>query len=943
MRVMAADGRSSAAKQVVKKIGRRTPGLQAVVSLRDDNHRLAEAQRATQLRLDRSRKRVQRTRARLAELQRRVESLRERLAETRADLRELRRERNETQRQLDRLDEAAEWLAEAPRPEGSRPDVALRSRIAAAGFVEALSRGEDPSTAFVAYAQHLTTVPRYPFRYRLPALAGVLERFDEFRPGVHAALAVHGYHTDHLPFARHHLDLCGDDAVALVPVEYARVLIAADPSSADEVFETVLRGASPTPTQWLDILSAISASHDLGALGRATARLAAQAGTWSEDDRRVFARFVDYGARSSGETQRPAADVRFGVMGYRRADLRLSSRNVGDYIQTISALGHLLRRTGLRLTGEPDLVETATVLRSRVRPDLLIDDDDATVELIEVSRDDSSLDDVPDGTWYVAFGWHLHADALGGHGLPYHPGLRPVFVSFHVNRRDMLSDDAVDYLRTYAPIGCRDWYTVDLLTRLGVPAFFTGCLTTTVDGYFADDIVDTDRPPGFVDARPVGGGTIVRQAYEEVRDRSLADSLQNALDTLDGYVEQYGSLTTGRLHCYLPATSIGIPTTFAPKRPYDVRFEGLTDSSADLDAIRKRLRHTLLEPVLAAIVGGSSEEEVYALWRSITEPMVTDDAAARATAFEWPTTTMDIDRTLTAIRQGAWARPVPVAEDARVVDLCVGLDQNYLTQLYTVIDRCLERTDRPIRLWGLVRGLDTSDHERFAAAFPEVDVTFFPCDAIDYGDVFVSSKRITVSTMDRLLLPHLLSEVDKAVYIDLDLLPRADIGELYDTELGDAPLAASRSHAKSAMGGVTSFVDVAHTYFPDGPEGWRMLNLVHRQAHAGDVGFNAGVLALNLARMRADDFLARYAGFAEQFGLNDQYVLNLYAGDSFVDLDGRWNSWPDRDVLDDDVAIVHWVGPLKPWGDIKVAFQDEWQAAVAAMKERRGGPAPTGR
>jgi lipopolysaccharide biosynthesis glycosyltransferase len=909
---MATEGSSLSPRRIAAKIGRYTPGVKSVLALRDQNRRLAEAKKKR-------------------------DALRVRLTAMRRDLGAARSELNASRRQLERMIDAADWLSDATLPERSRA-VVLRSRIAAAAFVEALTRGENPSAALVGYAHDLTRLPRYPYRFRLPALVTVLGRFSEFWPGTHAALVVHGYHTDRYGFARHHLELGGEDAVRLIPAEYARIRIGDDPAAADDVFDTVLRLASPEPTQWLDVLSAISASNNLGTLARATDALAAQASTWDEDHRRAFDRFVEYGARSAATRASRSADFRFGVMGYRRADLRMSSRNIGDVIQTISALGHVLRHSGLRFTGETDLVEAAEALRARIRPDLVIDSEAVTVELVEVSRDDSALDDIPVGTWYVAFGWHLHANILGHHGLPYHPNLRPIFVSFHLNRRDMLSADAIKYMRRYAPIGCRDWYTVDLLTYLGVSAFFTGCLSTTVDAYFDDHVVDENLPAGFVDARRQGDGEIVRQSYPEMRDRSLAENLRAALSTLDDYRAQFSAITTGRLHCYLPATTIGIPTTFAPKRAFDVRFEGLTDDGADLDAIRKRLRQTLLEPVLTSILAGDPEEEVYALWRSITEPMAAADVISRATAYEWPATTLDVPGTIAAIKQGSWSRPLPAPERTKVVDLCVCFDQNYLIQLYTVLDRCLERTDRPVRLCALVRGLGADDFERFAAAFPEVDVTFLPCDAIHYGDVFVGSARITVSKMDRLLLPDLLDGMAKAVFLDLDLLPRADIGHLHDIVVDETTVAARPSHWSKAMGGVTSFVDVAHSHFPDSRDGWRLLNLLHRHANAGDIGFNAGVLVMNLQRMREDDFLRQYAGFAEQFGLNDQYILNLYAGDSFLPLDWRWNAWPDRDVLDDDVAIVHWVGPIKPWEDIGVAFQDEWRAAVSTMMERRGAP-----
>ncbi len=74
------------------------------------------------------------------------------------------------------------------------------------------------------------------------------------------------------------------------------------------------------------------------------------------------------------------------------------------------------------------------------------------------------------------------------YGFPFHPNLLPIFVSFHCSKRDLLTDEAIDYLRRFAPIGCRDWTTVDILLSVGVPAFFSGCMTTTVRTVFPNAV-----------------------------------------------------------------------------------------------------------------------------------------------------------------------------------------------------------------------------------------------------------------------------------------------------------------------------------------------------------------------------------------------------------------------------------------------------------------------
>ena len=96
----------------------------------------------------------------------------------------------------------------------------------------------------------------------------------------------------------------------------------------------------------------------------------------------------------------------------------------------------------------------------------------------------------------------MHALFTTRLGFPLHRNLRPIFISFHCNKRDLLTPEAIEYLKRYGPVGCRDWTTVDLLLSCGVPAFFSGCLTTTIDTVFPDAgrrPRPADAPPAYVD------------------------------------------------------------------------------------------------------------------------------------------------------------------------------------------------------------------------------------------------------------------------------------------------------------------------------------------------------------------------------------------------------------------------------------------------------------
>ncbi|WP_103068567.1 polysaccharide pyruvyl transferase family protein [Aquimarina sediminis] len=83
-------------------------------------------------------------------------------------------------------------------------------------------------------------------------------------------------------------------------------------------------------------------------------------------------------------------------------------------------------------------------------------------------------------------GWFTHNTH---HWVPSED-IDPVFVSFHMNNTAapaMLSEKGIAYLKKHEPIGCRDQFTADTLKAKGIDAYFTGCLTLTLDSYKVDD------------------------------------------------------------------------------------------------------------------------------------------------------------------------------------------------------------------------------------------------------------------------------------------------------------------------------------------------------------------------------------------------------------------------------------------------------------------------
>jgi hypothetical protein len=319
------------------------------------------------------------------------------------------------------------------------------------------------------------------------------------------------------------------------------------------------------------------------------------------------------------------------VLGYGTPDAAPRSGSVDEHVQTLAMLGNLARMGNVAFSGDDGLGELATELQLRVPPHLRPAGPRGSVHLLPVDRDFSSATDVPEGTWMVAFGWHMHALYDLRDDFPYHSNIRPLFVSFHVNRLEMLTGEALAYLRRYGPVGCRDWTTVFLLLSAGVDAFFTGCLTTTLDAIFParDAAYRGKGVVGAIDAPPgaVGGARNVR-AYshqpDEQGDLSLAGDLRAASERLAGYQRELSRAVTGRLHAYLALTSLGVPVEFADRGLGDVQHPGLTGlrpGDPRLAEMRDGIRG-LIASTFERVLSGAPEGEVYARWRDLTRTLV---------------------------------------------------------------------------------------------------------------------------------------------------------------------------------------------------------------------------------------------------------------------------------------------------------------------------------
>lgn len=204
-----------------------------------------------------------------------------------------------------------------------------------------------------------------------------------------------------------------------------------------------------------------------------------------------------------------------------------------------------------------------------------------------------------------------------------------------------------------------------------------------------------------------------------------------------------------------------------------------------------------------------------------------------------------------------------------------------------------------------------------------VGIGFLDVDAA-LGDIELPHHgHFRPETYYRLLAPQLLPNVDKAIYLDSDLVVNADVAELFDTDVTGYPLAATRD--ADTIGQIDGYDTTVGPYLRD--------ELGMDDPHDY---FQAGVLLMNLAQLRATVTPHEFLTLSTQrmWRWLDQDVLNKVVNGRYVRVHMRWNylmDWQhlrrshivanapadvraEYDEAAADPAIVHFAGPdNRPW------------------------------
>ncbi|MCU1515501.1 MAG: hypothetical protein JWQ75_222 [Pseudarthrobacter sp.] len=629
----------------------------------------------------------------------------------------------------------------------------------------------------------------------------------------------------------------------------------------------------------------------------------------------------------------PLAAVRFGVWDARQPDNTGPSADLGLHLETLVILDRIAETAALETADS----ELAAVLERRIPAGADGPTGIPTVEIVPVWRY------MPDKAAYSGPIWTVYHGSFAGkvfgapQPFPSAESLSPIFWGFHVEDMSVGDPHMLAVLKAAGPVGCRDWTTTYWLLGRGIDAFHSGPVASLAQGAGQPDGEAAEslhtELPGLI-SRTAGNQQVIKaqQKSAHVRSASIGANVATAAGYFD-QIRRAKEVLTPHLETFGICTALGIEVVYTPPRSGgaggpDAGISSRVDPPSGQSS-------TPLESTLELICSGAGKEAVYSHWQSATAALVLEAKQRFARTMLLPKPGFDVQAAIQELQQQTLrARPAGWEESTGAVQVAMACDSNLFGQLAAAIGSIRRSSGRRLHIHLLARGLRPADFDYLAALFPDVAFDFIPCDGVNYGNVMQTSRYITVSTIDRLLLPSLLETRSKIVYLDVDLMVLSDVGQLFDISLKSIPLAACSATADWSKSGFNHLVSVSQRLAPK-----RAAELKHymlRTHHRDFLAFNAGVMVLNLEQMREDNFCERFLGHPGYFDMNDQDVLYSYAGGNRRELHPSWNCIPSH-VYGARPKIVHWAGPAKPWHALRMPYQNAWFDLVGNVAAAAAG------
>lgn len=224
------------------------------------------------------------------------------------------------------------------------------------------------------------------------------------------------------------------------------------------------------------------------------------------------------------------------------------------------------------------------------------------------------------------------------------------------------------------------------------------------------------------------------------------------------------------------------------------------------------------------------------------------------------------------------------------------IDDNYSEQLSVVLASLLknDKHNTKFNIYVLDIGISETNKAKIKRLKGNYEINFIPIDEKLFKD-FPSINHLKTLNYARILLPSLV-ECDKILFLDCDILVLDDLSKLYNMDFEDTYACVIKDRTSNEIFTIRQK---------------EILNIKNY--------FNAGVMLLNLKKIRQDKIESRCIKFIlenpDKILFLEQCALNYVFQDNVKFIDKKWNYQYKLNVSKKakNISIIHFVGWEKPF------------------------------
>lgn len=274
------------------------------------------------------------------------------------------------------------------------------------------------------------------------------------------------------------------------------------------------------------------------------------------------------------------------------------------------------------------------------------------------------------------------------------------------------------------------------------------------------------------------------------------------------------------------------------------------------------------------------------------------------------------------------------ADESQVIPIAMALDNNFVLPTVVAITSMLEtaKEDTFYKYYLMVSGDFTNENTQKILSLKKKYTSKCDFIFIDMGMAYQENrtlKHITAPTYYRLRIQDIINE-KKVIYLDGDIVVNQDLSELFNENV-------EKHYLAGVLSSSTVFLRKDYAKKLDVPDMKRYIN--------------AGVLLMNLERMRIDAMGKHFSNFVpllveRGLTLDDQDAINSCCYNGIKVISFKYNMLNQYPVLDDSAydnnywlrgysqkewdegrrkpVVIHYSSPQKPWKASDISYGYLW-------------------